>query len=371
MSHVVYAIARKDIGVLRNEDGTVELDVDPEKFKYLYVGMTHDFEKRMGEHKTNAVNKNYKTSQKLYRRLCKYGWDAFDKVILASDLSLHEAKVKETELIAKYNSFKLGLNSTPGGDGVGWGGEHHNATAVVAFNNSTKEMHTFDCLKAASKFLGIKQPIISNILAGKYKQSFSDKHDAFFQFKHKGDTSSFDYNMPTPKELASGTNSYHAFSIKAFNMTTKEIIVYECGLNASKDTGIQRSHISSMINGTLSHAYSKVYKAWFQFKKETDETPFVENMPTRYEKQGLSQSGGKNHAAIPVCVFGKLYPAASMASETLRTIYNLKKNFVSRWIHRTKNPEKIFKVSKEFYELYKDVENVTKEMYDKFVKIKN
>lgn len=372
MSHVVYAIVRKDIGVLRNDDGTIELDVVPEKFKYVYVGMTNDFEKRMGEHKANAVNKNYKTSQKLYRRLRKYGWDEFDKIILASGLTEQEAKDKEMEFVSKYNSFKMGLNSTPGGDGNGWGGDHHNATAIAAFNNVTKETHTFECLKDASKFLGIKHStIISQIIAGKSKQAYSDKHEAWFQFKRKEDTSSFDNNMPTPIELVSGTNSRNVVSIRAFNMSTKKIISYDCGLNASKDTGIRRSHISSIINGTLSQAYSKVYKAWFQFKRETDITPFDENMLSRYEKISSSQSGGKSYMAIPVCVFGKLYAAASVASETLRTEYNLKKNFVSTWIHRDKNPHEIFKISKDFYELYKDVNNVTKEMYDEYVKTRN
>ena len=50
----------------------------------------------------------------------KYGWDNFDHEILYSGLSESDAKEKEKELIAKYETLgHKGYNLTEGGDGVG------------------------------------------------------------------------------------------------------------------------------------------------------------------------------------------------------------------------------------------------------------
>lgn len=50
----------------------------------------------------------------------KYGWDAFEHVVLYENLSYEEAKAKEAELINVYRSddMRYGYNMTKGGDGT-------------------------------------------------------------------------------------------------------------------------------------------------------------------------------------------------------------------------------------------------------------
>lgn len=58
----------------------------------------------------------------------KYGWDGFDHIIIARDLTEDEAKWLEIEMIAAHNTTnrKYGYNFTEGGDGCkGMKGEKH------------------------------------------------------------------------------------------------------------------------------------------------------------------------------------------------------------------------------------------------------
>jgi hypothetical protein len=76
--------------------------------------------------------------------------------------------------------------------------------------------------------------------------------------------------------------------------------------------------------------------------------------------------GIKNGQAKQICVFGKLYGAASDASNTLREVCNTrdKGNFIKTWATR-KNMYNVFYVIKDFYELMCDKEGqITREMYD-------
>lgn len=62
----------------------------------------------------------YKTQISFYRAIIKYGWDNINHEILFENLSSDDAKLKEMEMIAKYNSMNrdYGYNLTAGGDGM-------------------------------------------------------------------------------------------------------------------------------------------------------------------------------------------------------------------------------------------------------------
>lgn len=68
---------------------------------------------------------NYSSNEHFYRAIQKYGWDNFKHEILFSNLSLKEAKAKEIELIAFYDSTnpEKGYNITKGGESGN--GNHH------------------------------------------------------------------------------------------------------------------------------------------------------------------------------------------------------------------------------------------------------
>lgn len=62
--------------------------------------------------------KGYKT-QYFARAINKYGWDGFDHIVIARNLTEDEAKWLEVEMIAMHNTTnpKFGYNRTSGGDG--------------------------------------------------------------------------------------------------------------------------------------------------------------------------------------------------------------------------------------------------------------
>jgi hypothetical protein len=85
-----------------------------------------------------------------------------------------------------------------------------------------------------------------------------------------------------------------------------------------------------------------------------------------HAKMSESKKGPNNPAAKPVCVFGKLYAAASVASDTLRDVCDTRSegNFISEWARKPKHQHNVFRVSKEFYEYMKDTaEIITRDMY--------
>ena len=441
MEWVVYAIS-KDVKIVETPEGA-ELNVDPEEMKYLYVGFTHQFEVRMGQHFSLAHDESYERSKKFYNRV-KNRWDDFDKTILVRGIQTEEeAKKIEIELIAKYNSYKKGMNSTPGGDGMGSGADHPFAHKIRAYNNSTGEEKTYTWFGGAVEELGISQTSISHVLSSDYPNytQAQSKDGVWFQFKDAEDDTPFMKNMPSPSERQSGADNPTARAIRAHNNSTGEEKTYTWTGEAVVELGISESSINSVLSPDkpkYTQAKSKD-GMYYQFKYAEDTTPFIENMPTRYEKQlgannhkahaiiaynnstgektpytyigecatrlGILESsissilssdtndtqaqskdgiwyqfkcakdttpfvinmptpnkkrsdakkGGRNPQAKPVCVFDKLYDSTATASGCLIDVVNSNdKEFIYKWIRRNKFPDKVFRVSKEFYEQYKD-----------------
>ena len=81
-----------------------------------YVGITS---KAKPEHRWNS-GRGYKENAHFYAAIEKYGWDQFSHEILFSGLSEGEAKQKEKDLIALWNTMNnaFGYNMTSGGDGT-------------------------------------------------------------------------------------------------------------------------------------------------------------------------------------------------------------------------------------------------------------
>lgn len=77
-----------------------------------YIGQTSQNPKKRWDN-----GNGYITSSKFYRAIEKYGWDNFDHIIIAENLSLQEANELEIELIAKYKTQddRYGYNLDSGG----------------------------------------------------------------------------------------------------------------------------------------------------------------------------------------------------------------------------------------------------------------
>jgi group I intron endonuclease len=82
----------------------------------IYIGFTGNFQKRIKSHFRRSKNKKH--NYKLYESIRKYGWESFvwEEIYQSTD-DLHTKNVIEPLLIAEYNSYHTGYNSTLGGDG--------------------------------------------------------------------------------------------------------------------------------------------------------------------------------------------------------------------------------------------------------------
>ncbi|AGE49830.1 GIY-YIG catalytic domain-containing endonuclease [Paramecium bursaria Chlorella virus Can18-4] len=87
----------------------------------------------------------------------------------------------------------------------------------------------------------------------------------------------------------------------------------------------------------------------------------------------FGRTGALHHNSKPVCVFGKVYPAAQTASDALRAKYapNGKKNFIAAWTRIKKHQPYTFIVSDEFYvhAMENNLENITCDLYEKWLKM--
>ncbi|ABT14578.1 hypothetical protein NY2A_B179L [Paramecium bursaria Chlorella virus NY2A] len=355
MSWIVYGIS-KDIEIVEKSEG-VELIVDPDEWNHLYIGFTNDFERRMDEHRRLSRKKSYKKSKKFYRRI-RNKWNEYDKTILVHSIASEgEAKKIEIELIAKYNSYKKGMNSTRGGDGCGFGADNYMARKIIAYNNSTGEKTIHQYIGDCDEKLGISRDNIKCVLSS-YETSVQTKSidGIWYQFRYLEDTTPFVKNMPTPIEKISGANNRGARKIIAYNNSTGEESSYTYFGECVADLGISKSSINHVLSPDHPNTQARSRDGiWYQFKYSEDMTPFIEDMPTKYKKQSIARKGGRNPNAIPVCAFGKLYDSAATASECLIEVTDTTyKKFISSWIRFMKFPNDVFKVSKEFYDHYKN-----------------
>ena len=78
-----------------------------------YIGYTQDVEVRIANHHTQSKKKK----NKFYNAIKKYGWHNFDfQIIYQSKDQKHCLDVMEPYFIKEYDSYKMGYNSTIGGD---------------------------------------------------------------------------------------------------------------------------------------------------------------------------------------------------------------------------------------------------------------
>lgn len=82
----------------------------------VYIGQTCN---SLSERSGNQGHR-YKNCPKFYNAIQKYGWDAFDHIVLYDNLSLQEANKKEAALIKQYNSIENGFNIAQGGRNHTW-----------------------------------------------------------------------------------------------------------------------------------------------------------------------------------------------------------------------------------------------------------
>ena len=78
----------------------------------VYIGITSNSPEKRWNH-----GRNYSGNQYFTNAILKYGWNNFKHEIVASNLSVDEAKAMETSLIKLYKDKKISYNISAGGDG--------------------------------------------------------------------------------------------------------------------------------------------------------------------------------------------------------------------------------------------------------------
>ena len=81
----------------------------------VYVGCTtKTLQHRKAQHVDSAANGS---PYKFHKALKEFGPDSFRWSVIGTAKSIAEMFQTERKLIARYNSYRNGLNSTPGGEG--------------------------------------------------------------------------------------------------------------------------------------------------------------------------------------------------------------------------------------------------------------
>lgn len=95
----------------------------------VYIGITKNIKQRWG-----ANGKHYIKNKHFTRAINKYGWNNFKHEILFDNLSINEAKQKEIELIAYYDS-----TNPSKGYNISLGGDIMSESSRIKLSNSLKE----------------------------------------------------------------------------------------------------------------------------------------------------------------------------------------------------------------------------------------
>jgi predicted GIY-YIG superfamily endonuclease len=290
---MLYIVAHKSDNNIRiiNDGKSARIEVtDVDVFKYLYIGITGDFERRMYDHEWCALNPEYKQSAKFYNRIRAHGWDAYEKIVLVTGLTREEACALEIETIKKYRAFELGLNSSPGGEAppVMPGADNPRAQAVNLYNNVTGQISSFMWLGDADQFLGymvdecrvahVVNPNVHNT------QLQSKKTGEWFQAHYAYDETSFEKNMPTPGEKRQK-------NIWIFNIDTKKEYEFDSTVLAATELGIFKGNIQGVLDersnyfSVLSGEHSGVYDA----QRDPKTREWKTSVLSQYEARGLAR----------------------------------------------------------------------------------
>jgi group I intron endonuclease len=131
----------------------------------VYIGFDSSWPKRWFWHKSQFNKKD----TKFYRAVRKYGWNNFDwEIIYQSKDREHTLKKMESYFITEYNSYKIGYNSTLGGEGTN--------------GYKQKEEHK---RKIAESKIGKKRPPATEDSRKKMSESMLGKNKAPKTYEHR------------------------------------------------------------------------------------------------------------------------------------------------------------------------------------------
>lgn len=277
----------------------------------MYAGQTINIKNRLKPYKRNQGSNSHHTNA-----LKKYDWS--NVKLLSISCPKYLLDMVENYLIAFYHltNKEIGYNKTTGGS-MGY-----------CHNSSTK-------LKISMSKIGI-----THTVEARANMSMSRKgiKNGFFGKKHKNDT------IEKWSLTKSGENN------PMFNRKhTPESLTKISNAHKNKCVSLETRAKLSVANIGKKHTLESLVK------------------------MSTSKIGILNSSAKPICVFGKLYPAAVIASDILRKEYKTKNkgNFVKELTKTKKHRYTVFYVSKKFYDyaLKEDLDTITFQMYENYCNI--
>ena len=198
-----------------------------------YIGITcQNIEKRWGKNGHCYTENNQSV---FCYAIKKYGWDNFEHIVWADNLSEREAKQWEIRLIAlfktnckKYKNPEYGYNMTDGGDGSS--GREMSEETKRKIGNSNKGK-----IPSAETRNKISMSLKGRILTEEHKRKISETH--------KGMTHS-EESLYKMAEWQIGSKSPKARKIIQYDLDCNYIKEWECIKDASDELGIPRTGIN-------------------------------------------------------------------------------------------------------------------------------
>lgn len=211
----------------------------------IYIGITcQKPELRWGH------GSRYKKSTYFRRAVQKYGWDNFEHIVLFDSLTEPEAKQKEIDLIAKYNSNQkeYGYNLAAGGQGTN--GYRH--------TDEAKEL-------MRTKRLGSKGYWDGKHLSEEHRQKLSAAHKGQCppmkgksfseESKQKMRDAKLGKQLSEQHKRKLSESSTLKRKVKQIDLLTGEVIkVFDSIIQASTETGTSGTGITKCCKGSIKYS---------------------------------------------------------------------------------------------------------------------
>lgn len=194
-----------------------------------YVGITSrinpEYRWRKGD--------GYITQTKFYRAIQKYGWENFEHVIIAANLSKTDAVLLEKQLIRQYDTINNGYNVDEGGNA-----NTQKKKAIYLIDKSKKILAEFSCAEEVTRELGLSASSVTACCNDPQRHltikgrifCYKDDYDTFVVSEKKC--------HPNSKKIYQVTN------------TGQIIATYESIQQAARLNNLSASHITACCKGT-------------------------------------------------------------------------------------------------------------------------
>lgn len=231
-----------------------------------YVGQTvQTLKERKRQHYKFAKSKmNYKFSNTLN----KYDSNVFNWEIVENNILIDNLNDKEIFYIQKYNSFKKGYNSTPGGS-IRFERKPSNrilCNVKELYNIKTKEIIKMNPYEFV-KYLNVNR----NSWGNAYKVFYNE----LLRFKNWILLERYDDYINFKKDLSRKSSSVHIDNKKYYFLNIKSNIIFE----GSRKEFIQRFNLSKGCVSRLINKKAKIHKDWIlKNRKDMDDRCIDKNL---------------------------------------------------------------------------------------------